>query len=218
MVHRKIAASSAIVASITVLGLAVAACSSIPEYDPNAPSTRSTELPPASQPTTVDPRPTAPPAPEPAVAKVGQSIKVSELGNVKLSSYDPPKWAAATITLVSFKTMKAVPGIKFGPGPHKIFALADLRTTITGDPFTLYDQHFQLVAPDGTKYPQDANVAYLPNAFRDSHSSKVSGDGPSSLGPAEGVLLFDVPASGVPAGTKLTAEVWKDRPFSWLVS
>jgi hypothetical protein len=210
MVHRKVAAGTAIVASITLLGLGLSACG-----DPNAPSTN---VPAAPQSTTVDPRPTAPPDPEPAVAKVGQPIKVSELGNVKLSSYDPPKWAAATITLVSFKTMKAVPGIKFGPGPHKIYALADLRTTITGDPFTLYDQHFQLVSPDGTQYPQDANVAYLPNAFRDSHDSKPSGDAQSSLGPAEGVLLFRVPESGVPAGTKPTAEVWKDRPFSWLVS
>jgi len=218
MVHRKIAASTAIVASITVLGLGLSACASIPEYDPNAPSTQSTTAPPAPPSTIVDTRPTAPPAPEPAVAKVGQPIKVSELGNVKLSSDDPPQWATATITLVSFKTMKAVPGIKFAPGPHEIYALADLRTTITGDPFTLYDQHFQLVSPDGTKYPQDANVAYLPNAFRDSHDSKPSGDTKSRLGPAEGVVLFRIPDSGVPTGTKLTAEVWQDRPFSWLVS
>jgi hypothetical protein len=209
MVHRKVAA---IVALITVLGLGLSACGTA--GDPAAPGTRST----ASESTTVDPRPTAPPAPVPAVAKIGQSIKVSELGDVQLSSYDPPNWAAATITLVSFKTMKAVPGIKFGPGAHLIYALADLRTTITADPFTLYDEHFHLVSPDGTKYAQDPNVAYLPNAFRNSHSSKASGDAKSSLGPADGVLLFLIPESGLPAGTKLTAELWEHRPFSWLVS
>jgi len=203
-----------------LLALALTACSEIPEYDPNAPSTRTTSQPPPP-PTTVDTRPTAPPAPVPAVAKIGEPIRIAELGNVKLSSDDPPQWATATVTLTSFKTLKTVPGIPahIKPHPHTVYGRADIRTTITAGPFTLWDQHFTLVAPDGTQYPQDANVAYLDDEFRNVTDSKTS-DTPRDrrLGPAEGTLLFQIPDRGLPTGTKLTVELWKGQPFSWQIS
>ncbi|GAB3932212.1 hypothetical protein GCM10029976_037800 [Kribbella albertanoniae] len=195
--------------SLLVAVLGLAACSKAPAYDPNAPSTQS--------PATVDTRPTAPPAPEPAVAKIGESIEVAELGNVKLSSYDPPQWARATITVTSFKVLRTVPGIpdRF-KRPHTNYGRVDIRTKITADPFTLWDQHFTLIAPDGTTYPQTANAAYLDDEFRNVTDSKTS-DTPKNprLGPAEGVLLFQIPDQGLPTGTKLTAELWKGHPFSW---
>lgn len=197
--------------------LGLTACSEIPEYDPNAPSTRSASQP-ARQPTTVDTRPTAPPAPVPAVAKVGESIQVAERGNVIPYNDDPPKWAMATVTVTSFKALKTVPGIPAGvkPDPHTVYGRVDIRTTITTGPFTLWDLHFTLIAPDGTKYPQDPNAAYLDDQFRNVTDSKTS-DTPKNrrLGPAEGALLFDIPDQGLPAGTKLTVELWKGQPFSW---
>ncbi|MFB6719328.1 hypothetical protein ACFCV3_04170 [Kribbella sp. NPDC056345] len=163
------------IALLVAVVLGLTACSKIPGYDPSAPTTYTTNRP-ITQPATVDTRPTAPPAPEPTVAKIGESIEVAELGNVKLSSYDPPQWARATITVTSFKKLTTVPGIpvRFKPGPHTVYGRVDIRTKITADPFTLWDQHFTLVAPDGTTYPQDANVAYLDDEFRNVTDSKTS--------------------------------------------
>lgn len=153
---------------------------------------------------------------EPPVAKVGRPITLYDTGNVDLRSYDPPKWASAVITVTSIKTLKTVPGIpaKIRPAPHTMYALADVRTTITADPFTLWNDHFHLTAPDGTEYPRDLNAAYLADAFRDSTSSKML-ETKGALGPGDGLLLFSIPDTGLPPGTKLTAELWKGNACSW---
>ncbi|GAA0594955.1 hypothetical protein HPO96_07285 [Kribbella sandramycini] len=212
---RRVVASTAIsliVASVTVLS----ACSKVPQFDPNAPVTPHT---PAAGPTKPTLTPHAPPTPEPAVAKVGGSIKVYELGTFKPFNDETPKWSAATITLRSFRITKTVPGIPahIKPDPGKVYASADIRTLITADPFTLWQDHFKLVAPDGTEYDQDANAAYLPNDYNPVSDSKPLTNTKNPMPPGSGILLFQIPPT-LPAGTKLTAELWKNHPFSWQVA
>ncbi len=62
--------------------------------------------------------------------------------------------------------------------------------------------HFQLVAPDGAIFEPNENVAYRPDHYENGN----------------GVLIYNVPATGIPEGTKVQLELYRGQPFGWVVS
>jgi hypothetical protein len=195
----------------TATALTLAACSDQPE--PEATPTVTT--------TFTSPPPLTPPPPVPQSAKVGQAIQVAELNSDELAQDDPEPWSRATITVSSAEARRGDPAIKkdFWPENNGKYLLVTVDTDVTEGPFIIWSDHFELVAPDGTKYPQDANGIYRPDHFQDLHDSD---DGvPESPGAAKagsGVIVFDVPADGVPAGTKVQVSLFKGQTFSWTVA
>lgn len=87
-----------------------------------------------------------------------------------------------------------------------------MRTHVTQGPFTLSREHFELVSPAGKTFDQDENVYYRPDHFRDLHGA---GEQDGSTKPGTGVILYDVPAGGVPEGTRVEATLFKGQTFGW---
>ncbi|GAA0594948.1 hypothetical protein HPO96_07280 [Kribbella sandramycini] len=196
------------VASIIVLALPLSACAKAEGYDPNAPSTQPT-TPRPSTPSTATPwQPPKPPAPQPAVAKVGQPIKIHQLGKVKWD--DPnPLWPNATITITSVRTLRVDPAYpKVLPNPGTMFAVVTVDTTLHRAPFGLSVDTLKLKSPSGTEYDVNKNFRARKDAF-------VVLDEATSLTGGSGVLLYSIPASGLPKGSVITGEVVSGQPFTW---
>jgi hypothetical protein len=197
---------ASVAAAVTLLSLA--ACSDQPE--PEATPTVSFTSPP----------PLTPPPPVPQSAKVGEAIQVAELDDQKLAEDDPEPWARATITVSSAEIRRGDPAIKkeFWPPGNGKYLIVTVRTVVTEGPFILSEQHFELIAPDGTKYPLDQNYYYRQDHFQNLTESDGQNSTPGAAEPGSGVLMYSVPANGVPKGTKLQANLYKGQTFSWTVA
>jgi hypothetical protein len=199
---------AAVAAAATVLTLA--ACSDQPE--PEATPTPSV--------TFSSPPPLTPPPPVPQSAKVGQAIQVAELNSDELRQDDPEPWSRATITVSSAEVRRGDPAIKqdFWPENNGKYLVVTVRTVVTEAPFIISEQHFELVAPDGTEYPLDQNYFYRQDHFVNLTGSDGENSTPGAAEPGSGVLLYSVPANGVPKGTKLQASLYEGQTFSWTVA
>ncbi|GAB3431164.1 hypothetical protein [Flindersiella endophytica] len=204
----KRALTACVAAAVVVLALA--ACSDQPEASPT-PSVTATYT---TQP------PLTPPPPVPQSAKVGQAIQVAELNSEELAKDDPEPWSRATITVSSAEVRRGDPAIKkdFWPENNGKYLIVTLRTEVTEGPFIISDQHFELVAPDGTKYPLDQNYFYRQDHFENLAGSEDQVPTPGASEPGSGVLMYSVPAEGVAKGTKLQASLWKGQTFSWTIA
>lgn len=207
----------ALIASVAaaVVGLALAACTDQPDQpDPEATPT------PTPLVTFTSPPPLTPPPPVPQSAKVGQAIQVAELNSDELAQDDPEPWSRATITVSSADVRRGDPTINqdFWPENNAKYLIVTLRTEVTEGPFIIYDEHFELVAPDGTKYPLDQNYFHRKDHFQSLFGSDDQNQSPGAAEPGSGVLLYIVPANGVPKGTKLQASLFKGQTFSWTVA
>jgi hypothetical protein len=194
-----------------IAGFTLAACTDQPEPDvvATAFATTATPLPPLT-----------PPPPVPRTAEVGQAIQVAELVSEKVQQDDPEPWARATITVTSAELKRGDPSIRkdFWPPNNGKYLAVTIRTDVTEEPFIIWSNHFELIAPDGTKYPKDENYYYLPDHFEDRHESDNQPPTPGAAEPGSGVLLFDVPANGVPKGTRVEVTLFKGQPFGWTVA
>jgi hypothetical protein len=193
--------------NVITLALAVAAlaaCANAPEQPAAAPTTPAAAT------------PSALPLPNPQTAKLGQPIRVAEYDQDKEAAKDPEPWSTASITVTAVKTSASDPAIpqRF-LAKGKLWVAITLSTTAHTGKFVLYSQHFKLVAPDGTTYPEDPNGAYRKDAFRPLASSA---DEQSTPPPGSGTILYLVPTPGLPTGTHLQGEVVAGHPFTWNLS
>lgn len=156
-----------------------------------------------------------PPPPAPRRARVGQPIRVAELDDEKLNTGDREPWARATIMVSSVKVTRTDPFIKFRPPNHGRYLRITVRTHVTKGPFTLSNAHFDLVSPSGTTFSQDENVTYRPDYFRDLHGAYGKARSTRGHKPGAGVILYDVPAGGVPHGTRVNVTLFKGQTFGW---
>jgi hypothetical protein len=180
--------------------LAVTACGEIspyPEFESvPTPSTHESAPPPSTEPLTPLP-------PRPQWAAVGQPIEFADTFDMRGTSFDTlPR---ITMTVTSAQTTNTDPHIPAEFRKAKAGEQYLILTVKTNSPNPTHvpsRAHFQLVAPDGATFELNENVAYRPDRYENGN----------------GVLSCNVPATGIPKGTKVQLELYRGQPFGWVVS
>lgn len=175
--------------------LAVTACGGITNSNSfPTPSTQETAPPPTTQPLMPSP-------PRPQWAAVAQPIEFADTFDMQDTRIDAlPR---ITMTVTSARTTNTDPHIPaefLNPGEQ--YLILTVSTVSANPAHAPSREHFQLVAPDGATFELDENVAYRPDRYENGN----------------GVVMFNVPATGIPKGTKVQLELYRGQPFGWVVS
>lgn len=175
--------------------LAVTACGGITNSSSSlTPSTQESAPPPPTKPLTPSP-------PRPQWAAVGQPIEFADTFDLWRTSFDAlPR---ITMTVTSAQTTNTDPHIpaEFRKAGEQYLILT-VKTNYSNPTHAPSMEHFQLVAPDGATFELNQNVAYRPDSYENGN----------------GVLMYNVPATGIPKGTKVQLELYGGQPFGWVVS
>lgn len=178
-----------------VATLAVTACGGTTNSSPfPSPSIRESTPRPPTEPLTPSP-------PQPQWAALGQPIEFADTFDMRGSNVDAlPR---ITMTVTSARTTTTDPHIPAAfRRAGEQYLILTVETSSSAPTHAPSADHFQLVAPDGVTFEPDQNVAYRPDRYENGN----------------GVLMYDVPETGIPRGTKVRLELFRGHPFGWVVS
>lgn len=172
--------------------LTVPACGGPTDPNSSPPPRESTLSAPTTQRTPAPPRP--------QWAAVGQPIEFPELSEPRGSG--TVVLPRTTMTVTSTRIADGVPDIPADfRRANERYLILTVENNSPGTAFVPSADHFTVVTPDGTTFALDENYALLPDRYENGN----------------GALMFSIPASGIPPGTKVQLELYSGQPFGWLL-